>query len=244
MEFYYLREINKLIPIFKTADEWSLDSVRDYPKSKYIQQILEGIAINPDDSPRMIVYKIGKYVATQLEKYRGPDPIIDAYAYSPDILLKKIQNGETEVYCTHHAVIFAQMALQAGLPTRVIQTKTKGDAAPVYKHTLVEVFLTDENQWVVVDLQKRYALVVDENTHQPLSLYELIRAVRNGNTFDVVRSDANTLHFENNDRSDRYNEYFGGENLLFYSARLQPLGKQPIFNWWQHCGIYCKVAEF
>ncbi len=241
MEFYYLREMNKVVPVFRTAEEWSLDVARDYPKSKYIDQILDGISIEPTDSSRMIVYKISRYIATQLDRYRNSQITIDAHAYSLEELLKMIQSGQTGVYCTHYSKILAEMASQAGLPTRIIHTGSVGDT---YNHTLVEVFLIDENQWAVADLQNGYALIVDKITHQPLNLHELISTVKSGNSFDVVSSSADYLTYQPSSVSDGYVEYYGGKNSLLYEVRPNFALEWKVFNWWQHCGIYCKVAEY
>lgn len=241
IEFYYLREINKMLPIFRTADEWSLDVALDYRKSENIDEVLDNLDIDSAHSSRMIVYKIGKYVASQLDGHRGSKPRIDAYAYRPDILLKKIQNGETEVYCTHYTRIFAQLALQAGLPVRIIHTRRLSEA---YNHTLAEVFLVDENQWAVVDLQNKYALLVDKITHQPLNLFELITSVRNKKSFDVVSSSANYLYYEPNIYFNRYSEYYGDKNSLLYISGTFLFERRMTRNWWKQCGIYCRLAQY
>ncbi len=221
-EFFLLNLIQPITPALVSADSWSVDP-DSYHSDDYTKKMLKKIIKDNQLSDREKIIRTAHFITTELESFRGSNPAINAYDLPPGELLQAIQKGQTEVYCTHHSRIHTQMALQLGLPTRIIHTRKKGDFANShYHHTLAETFLPDEKQWALVDLQSYAALFLDKNTEKPLSIIEVIKRIRKQQDFIVVRPNGEK-EVSNSNLMQDYERYFSHKTSIFFETQQFPL---------------------
>jgi hypothetical protein len=223
--------IKQLLPGYRSAQEWSVNTTTLYTEEEKISNIIENdLNFIGNDSSREKLIKISNYVAAHLDQYnKGGEPVYRAYDMHPAELLTRIDNGETEIYCTHYSRIYTQLAMQAGLPTRVVHSRKESDPDnSEYHHTLVETFLEDEKKWVAVDLQHNNALLFVDEVEQPLSLQELVEEVRNGNSLRAIK--ANTMEMGEIEGwvVGNYKKYYTNSTLLLLDTRAFKFGLEGI----------------
>ncbi len=215
----YAYELNSspLTSIARNTPDFLEES--DYPRSFFLNSLARTtIGIKDTDSETDKIYKIAHYLDTTFSHLRERPVTVSAYDAAPETLFMLLKNEKTGVYCTHFARMFVALAQETGLVSRLVHI-SRGEQ----QHTVAEVFLNDEKQWVTVDVQYNTALFLNVETKEPLNVTEIAEHVRGKKKVLSIKSDVSSLQENIQSFPSGYGKYFGSGATLSYEQKHQPV---------------------
>jgi hypothetical protein len=128
-----------------------------------IQEQLDSVVENAENDFQKVM-KLLIWTRRQFEPKR-PDPYPPMDAVS---ILREIRAGRTGGFCAQYNYVFVQAVQSFGIKARYVT---------INLHEVTEVWIEDLKKWVCFD--PYYIAYVTDNSHQPLSVYQIYQAAKN-----------------------------------------------------------------
>lgn len=182
-----IRNIYENLSESKSASDMRVWVNSDYfneSQKKEVQKILhKDIGVNKDDKPTLKTKKIGLYLLTKMQKFRGPAQQIDYIDYLK--LWKDILKGKLNVACYEFSSMYAFFANNSGVVTRVVNIRSRSPDGLLEMHTVAESYDTELKKWYMVDLTYKHVYVKNKDGQLLTTLDYLNTLVENKNILEM-----------------------------------------------------------
>ena len=228
-----------------TVNDWIQDS--EYSTSDDLEKVKkllrDSIHVQQNDSSLKKIKKIALYLLCQLDKNRGtPNSMMDTL--SPLKQFECVRQKKSKLWCGNFANIFSYIASASGVKTRLICTAGKINEVYTSGHTFNECYISELNQWVMVDLTSKM-ISIQTPTKKYLNTVDLYQAhllepenlkVATFRNDSVVTTNYNSIkpfydyYFNNNTQLMYFlNTQFKKNNYSFLSKIKRYCSSQPTF---------------
>lgn len=185
-------------------------------------RVLESIGVRSYASTLDKIGAIAGHVAAATRTFRGsPDEAMRSL--TPWRQLERARSGACGLYCANLTEIYAFLANEAGIPTRIIDATGRVGHADLSAHTFAESYVPELLQWAYVDVALGM-LHVRTPDGDPLDAAEIMRAHGSGTWKNLMVAQI--------DRADRVStvDYVGAEGSWYCRLYLNPSASL-VYHW-------------
>ena len=206
----------------------------EHERSSLAGYVLQA-TISASDTTEEKIAKLAKFILDRIDESRGV-PDRSWYQEGPFEQFELVWNKQLSgIYCSQFRHVYTSLANQAGIPTRVVHSKvTTGPNTRqterrkgVSGHNFSESYIAETDEWAIVDLHSRLALIRDADGSfvNTIDLYDLLMGNKRGGGFTLVHYDSATrsVRQEHLDSTDALTGFFSEHtpySLFFHDNQI------------------------
>ena len=173
-----------------------------HPYGDAQREILAGYLLQANllatDTTEQRISKLSKFILDRLDDTRGT-PDDSWYEETEFDQFQQVWNKELSgIHCTQFRHVFASLANEAGIPTRVVHSgvtvgpDTRFRDWSVSGHTFSESYIAETGDWAIVDLHTGFILIRDADGRflNTIDLYDIMMGHRQGDDFELAAYDS------------------------------------------------------
>jgi len=189
------------------------ESLGDYSNAELqeARNILHFSVDTKEQSSRSKILGIGKFLYNRF--YRQLGKAQNILATTPLRQYNILSSSDSiKLWCGNFADMFCFFCWSEGVPSRLVEIMNSGN-----HHVVNECYLSESNEWVMVDLSDNNLLLMDKESNRFENLLHL-RDSTPSRLISLQAADSSIV--ASPFKADFYNKYFGNGNPIFYYYRL------------------------